>query len=222
MEEHVDQDLTGRVVVGARDLKPSLVGRPATGVLGDVKAASRPDGQAEGGAANGRPMATDPLAALGPIPATVAQRDRESAEAAIERAELAQEFLDEFAKACLNEVRPAMSAVLQRLRELGGDGLIEEHPGGEARFQKPRIALWMSLKDPIAGGPRLDRYPYLLLEADVESRTIQVDEGNMWRGAGGNFSGRVGAWKLTELTHERVAQELVAVCSQAVGSTSTA
>ena len=87
----------------------------------------------------------------GAIPATVAQRDRESAEAAIERAELAQEFLDEFAKACLNEVRPAMSAVLQRLRELGGDGLIEEHPGGEARFQKPRIALWMSLKDPIAG-----------------------------------------------------------------------
>ncbi len=44
----------------------------------------------------------------------------------------------------------------------------------------------------------------------------------MWRGAGGNFSGRVGAWELTELTHERIAKELVAVCRQAVWSTSTA
>ena len=152
----------------------------------------------------------------------MAQWDRESAELATERAELAQKFSDEFAKVCENEVRPAMLAVLQRLQQLGGDGLIEEHPGGEPRFQKPRIALWMSLKDQIAEEPRLDRYPYLLLEADVESRTIQVDEGNMWRGAGGNFSGRVGAWELTELTHERIAKELVAGCSQAVWSTSTA
>ncbi len=167
-------------------------------------------------------MGADPLAELGPILAAVSQRDRESAELAIERAELAQKFLDEFAKACENEVRPAMCAVLRRLRQLGGDGLIEEHPGGEPRFQKPRIALWMSLKDQIAGEPRLDRYPYLLLEADAKSRTIEVDEGNMWRGSGGNFSGRVGAWELTKLTHERIAEELVALCSQAVGSTSAA
>ena len=221
MEEHVDEHHTGQVVVEVDALKPSLIGRPATGVLSDVQAASRPDGPTEGGAANGRPTGTDPLAKLGPILATVAQRDRESAKLGSERADLAEKFLDEFAKACVNEVRPAMSAVLQRLQELGGDGLIEQHLGGEARFQKPRIALWMSLKDRIAGEPRLDRYPYLLLEADVGNRTIQVDEGNMWRGGGGNFSGRVGTWELTELTYERIAKELVAVCSQAVGSTST-
>ncbi len=221
MEKRVDEHHTAPVVVRVDGLKQSLVATPATGVPPEVEVTSRAGGPAGAGAANGRPVGTDPLAELGPILATVAQRDRESAELATERAELAQKFLDEFAQACVNEVRPAMRAVLQRLQQLGGDALIEEHPGGEARFQKPRIALWMSLKDQIAGEPRLDRYPYLLLEADVESRTIQVDEGNMWRGAGGNFSGRVGAWELTELTHDRIAKELVAVCRQAVGSTST-
>ena len=221
MKERVDEHQAGQVVVGVDGLRPSLVGRPATGVPSDVQMTSCSDGPADGGAANGRPMATDPLAALGPILATVAQRDRESAELATERAEVAQKFLDEFATRCVNEVRPAMRAVLQRLQQLGGDALIEEHPGGEARFQKPRIALWMSLKDQISREPRLDRYPYLLLEADVSSRTIQVDEGNMWRGAGGNFSGRVGVWEPTELTHERITKELVAICSQALGRAST-
>ena len=42
-------------------------------------------GPAEGVAANGRSIGTDPLAELGPILATVAQRDRESAELATER-----------------------------------------------------------------------------------------------------------------------------------------
>ncbi len=219
MGERVDEHHTGQAVAGVDGLATSLVGRSPTGVPSDVQVAPRPDGLADGGGDNGQPTGTDPLAELGPIMATVAQRDSESAQLATERADLAQRFLDEFAQACVDEVRPAMSAVLQRLQQLGGDGLIEEHPGGEARFQKPRIALWMSLKDRIAGEPRLDRYPYLLLEADAESRTIQVDEGNMWRGAGGNFSGRVGAWELKELTHDRIAKELVAVCSQAVGST---
>ena len=217
MKERVDEHHAAQVVVGIDGLNSSLVGRCATGVPSGVQMTSCSVGPAEG-AANGQPVGTDPLAALGPILATVAQRDRESAELATERAEIAQKFLDEFAMRCVNEVRPAMRAVLQRLQQLGGDGLIEEHPGGEARFQKPRIALWMSLKDQISREPRLDRYPYLLLEADVSSRTVQVDEGNMWRGAGGNFSGRFGTWELTELTHDRIAKELVAICSQAVGS----
>ena len=93
-----------------------------------------------------------------------------------------------------------MDAVVERLRQLGGDGLVEEHPGGEARFRSPRLALWMSLKGEIVDEPRLDRYPYLLLEADVEGRKVQVDEGDMWRGAGGNTSRRVGAWDVSE-TH---------------------
>jgi hypothetical protein len=147
----------------------------------------------------------------------VAQGDRESAAAATARAELGRKFLDDFAETCAQEIRPAMNAVLKRLQQLGGDGLIEEHPGGEARFEKPRITLWMSLKDKIVGQPRLDRHPYLLFQADVESQKVKVDEGDMWRGAGGNFSGRVGVWEITELTHDRVTKELLSIARRALG-----
>jgi hypothetical protein len=147
--------------------------------------------------------------------AAVARRDRESGEAATARAELRQKFLDDFSKACVQEVRPAMSAVLKRLQQLGGDGIIEEHPGGEARFPRPRITLWMSLKDKIVGEPRLDRHPYLLFDADVESQKVEVNEGDMWRGAGGNFSGSVGMWDVTELTHDRVTNELLSIARRA-------
>jgi hypothetical protein len=108
-----------------------------------------------------------------------------------------------------------MFAVLARLRELGGDGQIEEHPGGEARFRNPRLTLWMSLNGPIVGEPRLDRYPYLQLEADVERRQVQVDEGDMWRGVGGHSSGRVATWGTADLTKQRVTEELLAIARRA-------
>ena len=107
MKERVDEHHAAQVVVGIDGLNSSLVGRCATGVPSGVQMTSCSVGPAEG-AANGQPVGTDPLAALGPILATVAQRDRESAELATERAEIAQKFLDEFAMRCVNEVRPAM------------------------------------------------------------------------------------------------------------------
>ncbi len=158
--------------------------------------------------------ADEVLAAFGPLLAAVAQRDRDSAELSAERQAAGQKFLADFARACETEVKPAMNAVLQRLRQLGGDALIEEHPGGEARFTKPRIALWMSLEGEV-GVPRLDRHPYLLLEADIEARKVQVDEGDMWKGAGGNSSGRVGKWEVSELTSDRVLRELLAIAQRA-------
>jgi hypothetical protein len=158
--------------------------------------------------------ADEVLAAFGPVLAAVAQRDRDSAELSAERLEVGQKFLADFASACEAEVKPAMNAVLQRLRQLGGDALVEEHPGGEARFTKPRIALWMSLEGEV-GVPRLDRHPYLLLEADAEARKVQVDEGDKWRGAGGNSSGRAGTWEVSELTGERVLRELLAIVQRA-------
>ena len=158
--------------------------------------------------------ADEVLAAFGPVLAAVAQRGRDSAELSAERLEVGQKFLADFASACETEVKPAMNAVLQRLRQLGGDALVEEHPGGEARFTKPRIALWMSLEGEV-GVPRLDRHPYLLLEADVEARKVQVDEGDKWRGAGGNSSGRAGTWEVSELTGERVLRELLAIVQRA-------
>jgi hypothetical protein len=101
----------------------------------------RPDGSsvvgpAAGSQSAGQLAATDPLAELGPVLAGVAQRDAESAEAATVRAELGRSFLDDFAKACAQEVRPAMNAVLERLQQLGGDGLIEEHSGWRGALSK--------------------------------------------------------------------------------------
>jgi len=166
--------------------------------------------------ATGTPPASvaDLLAGFGPVVAAVAQRDRDSAELTADKLEAGQKFLDDFAKACDKEVRPAMNAVVQELQKLGGGGLVEEHPGGEARFKKPRIMLWMSLEGEV-GVPRLDRYPYLLFEADIDVGKVQVDEGDMWRGAGGNRSGRVGAWEVPELTEERIVGELLAVAQRA-------
>jgi hypothetical protein len=157
----------------------------------------------------------DPLAALGPIVAAVAESDRRSSALTADRREAAQRFLEDFATACETEVKPAMAAVLERLCQLGGGGLIEQHPGGEARFRNPRLALWMSLKGDIVGEPHLDRYPYLQLEADVEALKVQVDEGDMWRGAGGNSTGRAGTWDIVDLTRRRVTEELLAVARRA-------
>jgi hypothetical protein len=125
--------------------------------------------------------------------------------------------LDDFAKACAAEVRPAMDAVVSRLQQLGGGGAVEEHSGTEVRFRSPRVTLWMSLKGDIVGEPRLDRYPYLQLEADVERRKVQVDEGDMWRGAGGHSSGRVATWDVSELTGAKVTGELLAIARRAAG-----
>ncbi len=158
---------------------------------------------------------SDPLAALGPIVAAVEESDRRSSELTADRREAGQKFLEDFATACETEVKPAMKAVLERLSQLGGGGLIEEHPGGEARFRNPRLGLWMSLKGEIVGEPHLDRYPYLQLEADVETLKVQVDEGDMWRGAGGNSTGRAGTWDLADLTCRRVTEELLAVAQRA-------
>ncbi|MGC8626270.1 MAG: hypothetical protein ACP5VR_01745 [Acidimicrobiales bacterium] len=171
-------------------------------------------GSREGEGLGPTATADDVLAAFGPLVASVAQRERDSAQAGAEKLAARAKFLADFAMACETEVKPAMDAVARRLRQLGGDALVEEHPGGEARFAQPRIALWMSFEGEV-GLPRLDRHPYLLLEADVEERKVQVDEGDMWRGAGGSSSGRAGKWEVSELTQDRVTRELLAIAQRA-------
>ena len=158
---------------------------------------------------------SDTLDGFGPVLAAVAQRDHDSDELTADRLEAGHKFLEDFAAACAAEVRPAMDAVVSRLQQLGGGGVVEEHTGNEVRVRNPRVTLWMSLKGEIVGEPRLDRYPYLQLEADVERRKVQVDEGDMWRGAGGHSSGRVAAWDLSELTGDKVTKELLAIARRA-------
>ena len=161
--------------------------------------------------------AVDRLAELDSIVAGVAEKDRESAERSAHVLEDQEKFLAAFHNVCEGEVRPAMQAVLERLQHAGGGGVIEEHQGGEPRFPEPGFTLWMSLKGEIVGGPRPDRHPYLQLEADVARRQVQVSEGDIWRGAGGGRSGRIGVWQLSELTSDRVIQELVAIARRAAG-----
>ncbi len=159
----------------------------------------------------------DPLAELDNIVAKVAERDRQRAAQNAEAHDEMRRFLAAFHAACDAEVRPAMEAVLERLREHGGGGVIEQHPGGEARFRHPSLILWISLEGEIVGAPRADLEPYLELEADVEHRAIQVSEGDMWRKAGGKRSGHIGSWQMSDLTREHVIDELLAIARRAAG-----
>jgi hypothetical protein len=165
--------------------------------------------------ASGNPTASGPLAEIDSIVANVALKNREAAESSARTADEREEFSSGFRTACQTELRPAMQAVLERLQAAGGGGVIEEHPGGEPRFPAPRLTLWMSLAGEIAGAPRVDRCPYLEIEADVAKRRAQVSEGDMWRGGGGGRSGRVAEWQLPELTYEHVVQELLSIARRA-------
>ena len=96
---------------------------------------------------------SDPLSEIGSILAALNRSDQRSAESASRLLEARHEFVEQFQAVCKSDVRPAMEAVMQRLRQDGGDGLIEEHPGGEARVSTPRLTLWMSLQGEIVGAP---------------------------------------------------------------------
>ena len=161
------------------------------------------------------PADSDQLAGFDVILDSVAERERRSVGRLADELKAGEDFLEAFATACRAQVRPAMEAVVQRLRQRGGGGLIEEHPGGEPRFRYPSVVLWMSLDGDIVGQPRPDREPYLQLEAHVDERKVQVYEGDRWRGGGGNLSGPVGMWGLSEITVDRVIEELLSIARRA-------
>jgi hypothetical protein len=125
------------------------------------------------------------------------------------------QFSAQFATVCQQQVRPAMEAIIERLRRNGGGAVIEEHPA-DFRYQNHRLIMWMSLQGDIAGVPRQDRHPYLQLDADVAKRNVAVSEGDMWDGHGGNRSGKIGEWQLSEITTARVTDEILAILRRAV------
>ncbi len=143
--------------------------------------------------------------------AALKAKDERSAESAAHVIEDRESFIDEFRAVCEAQVRPAMQAVLDRLRLEGGDGLIEEHPGGEPRVATPRLTLWMSLQGPIDGAPRQDRNPHLQLDADVVGRVVRVSEGDSWRSGGAGHSGPAGTWKLPDVNRATVVSELLEI-----------
>ena len=157
----------------------------------------------------GSQSGVDPLSGFDAVQAAVAQKTRQSAEHSAHELDDQQDFVVDFETVCQREVRPAMQAVLERLHRNGGGGTIEEHPGGEARVRTPRLTLWMSLEGEIEGLARPDRHPYLQLDADVAERQVEISEGDMWRGAGGGHSGRIGSWQLSDVHYDRIVDELL-------------
>jgi hypothetical protein len=142
---------------------------------------------------------------------------RELAEALERHEKLRSRFSDEFNELCQRELRPAMDAVIVRLRRDGGDGLIVERPA-DARFQHThRLTLWMSLSGEFVDAPREDRHPYLQFDADVERQLVKMSEGDMWQGHGGNRSGEVGERPLSEVNTNVIIDESIAILARAAG-----
>jgi len=126
------------------------------------------------------------------------------------------EFATTFSQECQRRVRPPMEAIIERLKRNGGDGRIEERPEDLLRNCNHRLTLWMSISGKIADAPRLDRNPYLQLDANVAKQVVTVSEGDMWEGHGGNRSGPVGEWRLEEITPALVTHEVLEILRRSV------
>jgi hypothetical protein len=142
------------------------------------------------------------------------KREDDARRRAEQRAQLVtdrSEFWTEFARVCEDKIRPSMEAIIERLRRNGGGGAIVERPENLTMRHDHRVTLWMSLAGEITGTLRVDRLPYLQLDADVQKRSVVVSEGDMWDGHGGNRSGRTGEWQLSEITPGLVTEEALAI-----------
>jgi hypothetical protein len=160
-------------------------------------------------------MTNDRLGEIDSVMAARAQRITAATDRQVHADESRQAFLAGFATACEQEIRPAMQAVIDRLRRNGGGGEIDVGHGGPGHPSDPRLTLWMSLDGEIVGHPRPDRQPYLQLDGDSSIRAVHVTEGDMWQGHGGNHSGRVADWQLTEITGELVTTHVVKILGRA-------
>lgn len=157
----------------------------------------------------------DPLSEIDDLMRIRRDEDQTSADHAAQVLADRSEFSDEFVRVCQVQVRPAMEAVIERLRRNGGGGVIEERPENLARGQAHRLTLWMSFSGEIVGTPRPDRHPYLQLDADVAKRAVTVSEGDMWQGRGGGRSGKAGEWKLSEITSAQVTDKILEIIRRA-------
>ena len=127
-----------------------------------------------------------------------------------------QEFLAAFQAACRTEVRPAFETVLERLQRHGGGGVIEEHPGGEARASSIHVCssgcLWRETlwdSHALIASPT---YNSRLTWNDGTSRSQRVTCGE---GAEEGAVGAVSSWQVSDLTRDRIIGELVAIARRA-------
>jgi hypothetical protein len=164
-----------------------------------------------GGSASG-----DPLAEIDQLIQNKRGEEQKAADRSAQLQTDRSDFAAEFTSVCEEQVRPAMEAILQRLRRNGGGGVIDERPENVGQHHTHRLTLWMSFSGEITGAPRQDRHPYLQLDADIDKRSVAVSEGDMWQGQGGNRSGKFADWQLVEITAPRVTQEILAIIRRAL------
>jgi hypothetical protein len=159
----------------------------------------------------------DPLAEIDHLMEQLKGEEQRSAARSAQLLADRSDFSSQFTAICEQEIRPPMEAIVERLRRNGGGGLIEEGAEDASRRRDHRLTLWMSLHGEIDGSPREDRHPYLQLDANVNKRSVVISEGDMWQGHGGNRSGKVGEWWLTEITAALVTREALAILRRSVG-----
>jgi hypothetical protein len=135
------------------------------------------------------------------------QSTEERAHAEIEK----EHFLQEFQDITRSVVRPTMERAIERLRQDGGGGLIEEHAADS--LHKSRVTLWMSMEGEIEGSPRQDLNPFLQLDANPVHRRIEVWEGDMVENQG--TSRATSPWDLSEITSESVMDRIVHILRRA-------
>jgi hypothetical protein len=151
----------------------------------------------------------DPLAPIDEIEQHWVDGERHRVAEAEDVASTRTKFSAEFTRRFEDEVRPAMDAILVRLRADGGGGVIIERPADETRRFAHRFTLWMSLLGEIDPAPRADRHPYLQLDADPDSRRVEIWEGDLWRGRAGGMSGKVAVWTLRDMNGPHVEREAI-------------
>jgi hypothetical protein len=159
----------------------------------------------------------DPLAEIDGLMEKLRRDEQRSTDETARLSADRSEFSRAFTTVCEQQVRPPMEAILERLRRNGGGGVIEEGAEDASRHRSHRVTLWMSLRGEIAGSPRQDRHPYLQLDADVDKRAVEVSEGDMWQGGGGNRSGKVGEWQIAEISAARVTEEALDILRRSAG-----
>ncbi len=151
----------------------------------------------------------DPLAAIDEIVASESEAERYEVEEDERVASMRSEFSAAFTRHFEGEVRPAMDAIIERLRNDGGGGVIIESDLFDHRF-----TLWMSFDGEIEGLPSAGRHPYLQLDAEVKEQRVRVSEGDNWRGRHG-ISGKVTDWTLDEMDAAHIDREVIEILRRA-------
>ena len=101
--------------------------------------------------------------------------------------------------------------------DAGSDGRKASRTGGVAVGDRRDSHPGARAVGPAGGGLVLGSPPLLTRSPNSSRSWRRWPSVTTWRGAGGNFSGCVGVWEVTELTLDRVTKELLSIAHRAAG-----